>query len=178
MKRMALIILTLTATIASVAVLWAVIAAFADPTSSLVTVVGSMVWSTFGPFLFLTTVAACLIGIFLRLNGMRRLGGLVIGLSTVGLGGAGFILTRIAFAGIEAGGEINLPARFMLGDMKVPAPELVETVQSIDGMDMRAAIYQPPSSQGPAPIIVYIHGGGFMTGTNVDFGFGLTRFSI
>lgn len=168
MKRVALLILTVLATIASVAVIVAVIGAFADPTSSLLAVLGSMVWATLGPFLMLATLVASLIGIAMLLNGMRRLGGLVLVLSTVGMIGAGFILTRIGLAALAAGGEINPRAAFMLAAMQEPAPDIVETVQIVEGTALRSAIYLPPSISIPAPVIVYIHGGGFKIGTKTE----------
>ncbi len=168
MKRMAQIVLALLGSVASTGVILAVIGAFADPTSSLFAVVASMVWTTFGPFMFLATLAACLLGIGVRLAGMRSLGGLTIALSVLGLIGAGFILTRVWLAGVSAGGEINLRAAFKLGSMAEPAPDIVETVQVIDGTELRAAIYLPPTGSAPAPVIVYIHGGGFMTGTYTE----------
>jgi acetyl esterase len=56
----------------------------------------------------------------------------------------------------------------MLSRMDVPAPDMVETIRIIDETELRAAIYLPPSSSGPAPIIAYVHGGGFMIGTNTE----------
>ncbi len=168
MKRMAQIVPALLGSVASTGVILGVIGAFADPTSSLFAVVASMVWTTIGPFLFLATLAACLMGILVRLAGMRSFGGLIIALSVLGMIGAGFILTRIWLAGVSAGGEINLRATFMLGSMEEPAPDIVETVQVIDGTELRAAIYLPPTGSAPSPVIVYIHGGGFMTGTYTE----------
>ncbi|MCC5956753.1 MAG: alpha/beta hydrolase [Natronohydrobacter sp.] len=168
MKRISLTVLALLGIVASAAVICAAIGAFVDPTSSLFAVIGSMVWAPFGPFLFLATLAACLAGFMLRMMGMRRLGGLVLVLAVPGTIGAGFILTRIALAGVAAGAEINLPAVVMLGTMEEPAPDSVETVRSVEGTELRAAIYRPPSMATPAPVIVYIHGGGFMTGTPTE----------
>ena len=168
MMRLALIMLAVLASVISVAVLSAVIGAFADPTSSLFAVLGSMVWATFGPFLVLAAVGAWCVGIALRVNGMSHFGGLVLVLSTAGMVGAGFILTRMVVAANAAGADINLRASFMLGEMQEPSPEVVETVQIIEGLELRAAMYLPPSASVPAPVIVYIHGGGFIMGTNTE----------
>ncbi len=168
MKRMSLTVVALLGIVASALVISAVVGAFADPTSSLFAVFGSMVWATFGPFLFLATLAACLAGSLLCWNGMRRLGGVVAALSIIGMIGAGFILTRIWFAAVGAGGEINLHTIFMLSSMQEPAPDNVETIQVIEDTELRAAMYLPPSDSAPSPVIVYIHGGGFMTGTNTE----------
>ncbi|MBR2656060.1 MAG: alpha/beta hydrolase [Loktanella sp.] len=168
MKQALFINLALIAILVSAAIISAVVAAFVDPTSSFFAVVGSMVWATFGRSLLLVTLLACLIGIAVQLNDMKRLAGLVLTLSTTGLAGSVYILAQIYFAGIAAGGEINLPAAFLLDDMQQPAPDLMETLDTADGVDLRAAIYLPPPMLVPAPVIVYIHGGGFMAGTHTE----------
>ena len=165
MKRVFLTVMALLSIAASAIAVGAVLGAFADPTSSLFAVLGSLVWATFGPFLFLTMLAACLTGFIMRWKGMRRLGGLIVALSLSGLIGAGFILTRIGLAAVVAGGEINWLSSLMLGSMEEPVPDSVETIRVIDGTELRAAIFLPPPDTAPAPVLVYIHGGGFMTGT-------------
>jgi acetyl esterase/lipase len=168
MMRASMIVLSLLGFAASVFVISAVIGALVDPTSSHFAVLASMVWATFGPFLILAALLAFIIGIVVRFAGMRRLGGVVVMFSVPGLVGAGFILARIGLAAVAAGAEINLRAAFMLSAMTEPAPDIVQTIQSIDGTDLRVAIYLPPSETTPSPVIVYIHGGGFMTGTYTE----------
>jgi acetyl esterase/lipase len=168
MIRFALIILTLVSALLGVAVLGLVIGAFLDPTSSLYAVVGSMVWAPFGPFLLLAALLAFLFGVAARMNGLRSLGDVVLALSTLGIIGSGFILARIGLAATAAGGSIDLPATFLLERMDEPAPDVVETIQTVEGTDLRAAIYLPPLSRDPAPVVAYIHGGGFMTGANTE----------
>jgi acetyl esterase len=168
MIRVAMIILTLLATLVSVAVLTLVIGAFLEPTSSLYAVVASMIWAPFGPFLLLAVIAVLLFGAAAHMKGLRRLGSVLLAVSTLGAIGSGFILTRIALGTMAAGGTIDLPATFMLGRMDKPAPDVVETIQSVEGTDLRAAIYLPASSHVSAPVIAYVHGGGFMMGTNTE----------
>ena len=168
MKRMLLIILALLSLGGSIIIICAVLGAFADPTSNWVAVLGALVWTTIGPFLFLATLATFLAGLFLRWRSMSRLGGVIVTLSVIGMMGAGFILTRIWLAAMAEGGEINLRAAFMLRSMEESAPDIVETVQVIEGKELRAAIYQPPPGSGISPVIVYIHGGGFMTGNYTE----------
>jgi acetyl esterase len=65
----------------------------------------------------------------------------------------------------SAGADLNPLATLWLGDIEAPAPDEIETMENIDGTALRAAIWRPTPSAGPAPVIVYIHGGGFRTGT-------------
>ncbi len=37
-----------------------------------------------------------------------------------------------------------------------------------NGQELRVAVYRPAQSNGKAPVILYIHGGGFMVGSNVE----------
>lgn len=166
--RLVLIILPSLAALVSVVVLGLLIGAFLDPTSSLFAVVGSMVWAPFGPFLLLGTILAFLLGLAARRKGLRRFGVVVLALSVPGIIGAGFILSRIGLAATAAGGVIDVPASLMLGKMDEPAPDVVETVRTIEGTNLNAAIFLPPPRPDPAPVIVYIHGGGFMAGTATE----------
>jgi acetyl esterase/lipase len=163
--RFAVIVLLVVAAVTGLAVLCLVIGAFADPTGSIFAVIGSMVWSTFGPHLLLTALAASLIGILGCRVGPGLLGGLVLALTVPVLAGAGYIVARMADAGVSAGAEIDPLRTLALGSMQEPAPDLIETIESIGGTDLRAAIYRPAPADLAAPVIVYIHGGGFRTGS-------------
>lgn len=163
--RFVLIIITILAALICTVVLGLVIGAFADPAGSLFAVVGSMVWATFGPFLLLAALMAGVIGAVARLSGPKRLGGLVLAMSALSVTGAGFILCRIGLAALAAGGTIDPLAALRLGKMADPAPDTVEIFDTVGGADLRAAIYLPSSARAPAPVIVYVHGGGFMTGS-------------
>lgn len=170
MTRMVLIVLALPGLVVGAATLATVVGAFADPTGSLFAVIGSMVWTTFGPFLFLAALAGCLIGAVLRRAGRGALGGLVLALSAAGMIGAGFILTRIGLAARAAGGDIDLRAAILLRPMDEPAPDILETFRIVEGTELRAAIYllPPAPTPTPSPVMVYVHGGGFMTGTHTE----------
>lgn len=163
--RVALTLLALLAALVSFVILGLAIGAFLEGNSSYYAVISSMVWPTLGPFLFVTAVAACLTGAAVMLSGQRRLGGLTLVLATVATIGAAYILARIGVAAFAAGAMIDLRASFLLEEMSEPAPDIVERVQTVGGTDLRAAVYLPTSRSLPAPVIVYIHGGGFMTGT-------------
>lgn len=163
--RFVLIILAVLAALICIVILGLVIGAFSDPTGSLFAVVGSMVWPTLGPFFLLAALMAAVIGFAARLSGLQRLGGLVLTVSALSVIGAGFILGRIGLAAIAAGGDIDPFATLRLADMEEPAPDVVETFETVEGADLRAAIYMPSPARAPAPVAVYVHGGGFQAGS-------------
>lgn len=166
--RLVLVIVTVLAGLVGVTVLGLVIGGSLGPTGSLYAVIGSMVWAPFGPFLLLAALVAFAIGVAARLGGLRRLGGTVVVLSALGIAGAGVIVARISLAALAAGATLDLPATLRPEPMDQPAPDLVETVRTVEETELRAAIYLPPAAPEPAPVIAYIHGGGFVTGTNTE----------
>lgn len=168
MKRIVVTTAALASALTAAAILALAIGAFLKPTSSLYAVVASMVWAPFGPFLLLSALLAFVVGLAVRMSGLRRLGTVVLVLATPSILGSGVILARIGLAASLAGAMIDLPATLMPGRMDSPAPDVVETVRTIDGQALNAAIYLPAASPDPAPIITYIHGGGFKIGTNTE----------
>ncbi|WP_372922533.1 alpha/beta hydrolase [Roseovarius sp.] len=166
--RVALLIAAVLSALVGVTILGLVIGAFLAPTGGLPAVVGSVVWAPFGPFLLLAALGAFAIGVAARAGGLRRLGGAVVVLSVLGIAGAGLILMRISLAGLTAGATLDLPAMLRLGAMDQPAPDVIEKVRTVGATALHAAIYLPPATEAPAPVIVYIHGGGFLTGTKTE----------
>lgn len=166
--RVLLIILTLIAALLAAAVLGLIIGALLPPTHSLVAVIGSMLWAPFGPFLATGSILACLCGLLAHRTGFKRLGQITLLLAVPAIIGSGAILTRITLAATAAGGTVRLPTSFLIGPMDQPAPDRIERIRSVNGFDQHAALYLPPATTQPAPIITYIHGGGFMTGTKTE----------
>lgn len=163
--RFVLFIISIVAAFICVVILGLVAGALANPTGSLFAVVGSMVWTTLGPFLLLAGIMAAIVGIAARRLGFKLLGGLVLTLSALAVIGAGFILGSIGRAAQSAGADIDPLATLRLGHMEEPAPDAVEIIETVAGTNLRAAIFLPPPAQSPAPVIVYVHGGGFMMGS-------------
>lgn len=139
-----------------------------DPTSSSFAMIGAMLWATFGPHLVLAALFAATLALGSRWLGARRTGGVALCLAGLAVLVSGFIVFRIVSATASAGGTIDLAASLALGSMVEPEPDLVETVTTVEGQDLRAAIFRPVESDGLAPTMVYIHGGGFMAGTNTE----------
>lgn len=163
--RFVLVVLSVVAIAGSLAVLLLVAGAFFDPTSSLFAVIGSMVWATWGPFLLLIALAAVLVGLGARRARIGRLGGLVLLLAVPALAGASYIVARIGLAALAAGARLDPLATLSIATIEAPEPDRIVTMEDVGGTALRAAIYRPAPAAEPAPVIVYVHGGGFRTGT-------------
>lgn len=165
MMRSALILITLVAAIHVFAVLGLVTGAFLDPTSGIWAVVGASVWAPFGPFLLLGALLSLALGLVTARHAARRFGGAVAVFAAIAMAGSAVILIRIGQAASAAGASVDLPATLLLGSMSVPAPDAVDTFRVVDATRLRAAIYRPSPARATAPVVLYIHGGGFMTGS-------------
>lgn len=157
------------ALLVALAVLALIAGAMLDPTSSAFAMIGAMVWTTFGPYLLIAALVALFVGLVVFRSGAPRLGGLALAAALIAVSGSGYILASIVAATLGAGGSVDPVSALGLGRMAEPAPDRVEVVTSVEGLDLNAALYLPPEqTEQPAPVIAYIHGGGFMEGTNTE----------
>lgn len=142
-----------------------VMGAFRDPTKSLHGMLGSALWTTIGPHLLLLSILALGLGVYAYQRLPRKLAIIAILVASCASVGSAFINARIVIATSAAGGTINPLSSYMLGSMMGSGPNETVTVATVDGRPLQAAIYQPPPSDVAAPILLYVHGGGFMTGS-------------
>src|SRR5262249_8903575 len=76
------------------------------------------------------------------------------------------MLARFAVAADRAGGSVNSLRGLVFTSPNTPV-DAPETYASPDGRPLSVVIYRPARS-GPAPIIVYAHGGGWVGGSAAD----------
>jgi acetyl esterase/lipase len=159
--------LALALLVASITVLLA-IGALRDPTGSLHGMVSSAIWTTFGPHLVLLSVVA----LWLGAAGYRRNGGhlavTVLTIAIVAVLGSTAIVTRIVSAASAAGGSANPIDGLWLQSMTAARPDETVTFATVNGQALRAAVFKPPKPYRNAPVLLYIHGGGFMTGSFLE----------
>jgi acetyl esterase/lipase len=82
--------------------------------------------------------------------------------------GSTTIIARIVSATSAAGGSANPVYGLWLKSMQASGPDEVLTFSTVDGQALRAAVYRPPPPGRNAPVLLYIHGGGFMTGSFLE----------
>jgi acetyl esterase/lipase len=167
-KRHASLLFSAVSLLLSLSVLSLTAAAFLDPTSSSLAVVGTTIWTTCGPHLLLAAVTSLALAVLPRVLLRQARGPVVPAAALAACLGSVFIVSQIVWAAASAGGSFNPVASLLLGDMEAPPPDAVETVRIVGGTELRAAIYRPRDAATPAPILVYVHGGGFMTGHRTE----------
>lgn len=141
-----------------------------DPTASLHGVLGSLLWTTVGPHL----VLLALLGLVLGWQALRQDRGWPVRLLRVLLIlpvlMSSYVTARFVSAVVDAGGSVNLLRGLWLTSMSAPAPDALQTFRTFDDEVLQAALYRPASvpAAASAPVLVYIHGGGFMTGSRTE----------
>lgn len=156
----------LVAIVLGTAVLLLAAGAQMDPAGSAFAMIGSLVWTTVGPHLLVVALLSVTLASLGLRQGPRRIGLAAVVIATVAAIGSGWIVGRIAVATRGAGGSLDPVAAFLLTTMREPAPDVIETIATVEGRDLKAAIYRTAvGGPGPGPMLVYIHGGGFMAGT-------------
>ncbi len=144
------------------------VGALRDPTESLHGMLGSALWTTLGPHFVLMSFVALGLALYCRGRGPVGLALPALILACAAGVGSVWITGRIIAATVEAGGRIHPLQAFFLRPMKADGPDEVVTVAKVNGRELRAAIYRPRSTEAGAPVILYIHGGGFMTGETTE----------
>ncbi|MFE7744137.1 alpha/beta hydrolase [Nocardia sp. NPDC057455] len=114
----------------------------------------------------LAVVATALATAVFRSGGRgRRLAGTVTGVAAVGLALSVVTSATLVFAARDAAGvwipfAPAVPLR-TVGD----APDETVTYATVDGQPIQADLYLPAAGPRPAPLVVSIHGGAFVTGS-------------
>lgn len=152
----------------SAVVLLVVIGTWRDPTASLHAAVSAALWTTFGPHLLLLSLICIVLSSFGYRFGARGAGILALTAALLSSAGCGYIVARIVAATYAAGGSVNLVSALWLKPMQTTGPDQSRLLSERDGQQLRVAIYQAKAEHNKAPVMLYIHGGGFMTGSNIE----------
>lgn len=78
--------------------------------------------------------------------------------------GASVIITRMTVAVEEAGADIDPGALFDMSSTRTVPPDVQATYGSFEGEPLPVSIYRPRATSGSAPVLVFIHGGGWVAG--------------
>lgn len=162
------LLVSLLALIAALTILGLAIGATLDPTRSAYANLSSAVWTTFGPHFTLGGLAAVVFALLGRAWGPRFFGTIAAVASIAAVLSAGYIVSHIVMAATAAGGSANPLSGLLLGPMTQPPPDRMETIATVDGKPLQAAVYLPNQTATGVPVFAYIHGGGFMIGNPTE----------
>ncbi|MDL5156726.1 alpha/beta hydrolase [Actinomycetospora termitidis] len=121
----------------------------------------------YGPTLVVVGLVVVLLALVVRLR-LRRAGTVVAVLGGVGTVALGVVVGLVVSAAGQAGGSVDLVrAVDPHGGGSVP-DGYPQYGTGPDGAPLHAAVYRPGGARGPVPVFVYVHGGGWVGGSELD----------
>jgi len=133
--------------------------------TNIVTLGGTMAWASFGPHLVIVSVVAALLCIPLwRVRRRPVLRGVASGLVAIALVASTAITASLVNAATANGGSVDLARSLSMTNPAV-TPTEITTYVTVDGEPQEARIYEPEGGPQGAPVMMYIHGGGWYIGT-------------
>ena len=133
--------------------------------TNIVTLGATMAWASFAPHLVILSVIAALLCIPLWMAKRRPvLRGIASGLVAVALVASAAITASLVNTATANGGSVDL-ARALSVSNSPDAPTEITSYLAADGTPQEVRIYEPDGGAEGAPVMMYIHGGGWYMGT-------------
>ncbi|WP_148059165.1 alpha/beta hydrolase [Rathayibacter sp. PhB127] len=136
------------------------------PGVGLLSMTAALLAPTIAPVLAMLGVIALVVGVLAFRRGLRRTGAAAAVLG--GIGAATHITAVVVMvaAVASAGGTVNVAtATFGLSAMGAATPDRTEAyTTSSSGEDLALSLYEPSADTGAAPTIMFVHGGGWISG--------------
>ncbi len=120
------------------------------------------------PFLAVASVAGGLLALIHWRLRRSRIAAVLAVLAVLTVAGVSVITTRMTTAVDHAGAHISLIDTFGIGAPREAAPDDEATYATFEGEPLRLSIYRPGARVARAPVLVYIHGGGFVSGDDSE----------
>ena len=152
------------AAVATIVVLLAA-ASFFPASSNFLTLGSALAWTSFAPHLVLVSSIAALLCIPLWRSKRRHvLRGATLSLTVVALVASTSITARLVNSATTNGGSVDL-VRSLVLTRHTESPTKITNYVTVDGATQEARIYEPAGGPGDAPVMMYIHGGGWYIGS-------------
>jgi acetyl esterase len=142
------------------------IGAVLDPGLNAFTLRSSLVWAPIGPHLVVLSLVALALALISGRHGARAMARVAAVIASVALAASAAITGRIAWTIHAAGGAVDPLAAILVSPIALGGPDRRETYTTVEGVPLAISIYDAaPRGRGPAPVFLYIHGGGWVSGT-------------
>ena len=159
---------TLIAAVAATTVVLLAAANFFPASSNVVTLASAIAWTNFAPHLVIVSAIAALLCIPLwRARRRPVLRGVASGLAVVALIASTSITTTLVDSAAANGGTVDLALALVLTSPPKSPTEITNYV-TVDGATQEARIYEPAGGPEGAPVMMYIHGGGWYIGSAAE----------
>lgn len=140
-----------------------------SPTDSLHGMLGSALWTTLAPhFLLFSLVGSLFSGWCWRRYPTTRLSTLTLSAAVAAAISSAVVCYQLKQTALTAGGDINWLHALQLKSITAAKPDLMLSYSGYNGVSKPLALFLPPDPQTAAPVLLYIHGGGFMTGSLLE----------
>jgi acetyl esterase len=147
-----------------------------EPASSIYAMWSSFAWPLIGPHLTVVTLVCVLVAVIAVRRGPRILGWTSLCVAAIALLSSAVITGRIIAATSAAGGSANPLSGLWLQTLNAK-PDSTVTFEEVDGQKLSAVVYQPSDRNASAPVIMYIHGGGWIQGSAANLGHDMRWFA-
>ncbi|BBY50837.1 hypothetical protein MARA_43050 [Mycolicibacterium arabiense] len=101
-------------------------------------------------------------GLWLRGRSRALLSVMVVAALTVAAGA--YVIARQVTVVENAGADVDLVDTLDVWSIPAAAPDAEETYSSFEGNPLRLGVFRPRPGSGPAPVLLFVHGGGWVAG--------------
>jgi len=129
------------------------------------------------PWLMVVVFVGAGIALYRWCRRRDRFSAALVILAAATLVGGSVIGARMTATVERAGADIDLVDTFGIGQDKWVPPDAEAFYSTFDGLRLGVNIYRPPGSPSRAPVLVYIHGGGWIAGDRSAHGADLQWFA-
>ncbi len=126
---------------------------------------GSALLPLLAPQIAIVAMLGGALALAARRLGARRTGTMLAVVATLAAASAGIVIGRHVRVASSNGARVNLLATIVPRGLGTGAADATVTFTRVDGQDLALDIYRPNNAPGTlAPILFYVHGGGWILG--------------
>jgi acetyl esterase/lipase len=115
-------------------------------------------------WVILAALAGGALALYLLLRHRGRFAAALVVVAVLTVVGGSVVCVRMTTAVENAGADIDLAETLDVFSQRAAAPDAEATYTTFDGKPLQLSIYRPSAAERPAPMLVFIHGGGFVAG--------------